>query len=73
MRIKVEVWADDTVGPVYSSFLQRDETGYLGGNHLFFTVSKTELIEHLKVDEGPVLYDDEIYWTDEFIEKLTSE
>lgn len=69
----VEASIEESLGTVYQSILNHNKESILGGNKMDAEVDKKELTEFLKQGDAPVIYNNTLFWTDEFIEKLTSE
>lgn len=69
----IEVWTDDKVGQVYMSMLFDGEIGVLEGNHVTKKLTKRRLLKFVTEHSGPIIYESKLLWSEEFIEKLTSE
>src|SRR6056297_504641 len=54
------------VGSGYQPFLEENDELYIYGDSADFTLDETELMALLDHAEMPIIYDGELYWSDEF-------
>ncbi len=55
-------------GGCYQPYIENNDTLYLYGNSSSFTLTRTELVEVLPRAKMPIVYDGELYWSDELKE-----